>query len=187
MSEIILDPYRPPASPTPEVPTLAVPILAGRVERLIAALIDGFLLGVPFGFLVLALEKGTLSDSQALVLGLFVAIVFLLQCRLLYDSGQTIGKLGFGIRVVRSDGRRAELHRLLLLRHGLPIALGYVPVVGNFLPLLDALMIFRSDRRCLHDHVADTIVVMVPRKQREAPPEPPPLPPEIAATQLLDS
>jgi hypothetical protein len=34
-----------------------------------------------------------------------------------------------------------------------------VPVVGPVLVLADALWIFRADRRCLHDRIADTVVV----------------------------
>lgn len=187
MNEIGLNPYRPPASPTPDVPSLAIPSLAERLDRFIAAVIDFVLLGLPVGFLVNGLASKTLSDGQAVVLGLVVVLVGLVQCRLLYERGQTIGKLVFGIRIVRSDGRRAEFLRLVLLRDGFSYALRWVPVVGLFLSLLDALMIFRSDRRCLHDLVADTIVVIVPARNPGAPSGPPPLPPEIAATQLLDS
>jgi uncharacterized RDD family membrane protein YckC len=187
MNEIGLNPYRPPASPTPDVPSLAIPSLADRLDRFVAAVIDFVLFGLPVGTLVQGLASATLSGGQAGVLGLLVVVVGLLQCRLLYERGQTIGKLVFGIRIVRRDGRRAELLRLVLLRDGFSYALRWVPVVGVFLALLDALMIFRSDRRCLHDLVADTIVVIVPAKDLEVSSGPPPLPPEIAATQLLDS
>ena len=34
-----------------------------------------------------------------------------------------------------------------------------VPFVGGLVSLVDALLIFRDDRRCLHDEIADTIVV----------------------------
>ena len=34
-------------------------------------------------------------------------------------------------------------------------------VVGTIYGLVDVLMIFRASRRCLHDHIADTIVVTV--------------------------
>ena len=34
-----------------------------------------------------------------------------------------------------------------------------VPLVGWMYGLLDVLMIFRDSRKCLHDNIADTIVV----------------------------
>ena len=36
-----------------------------------------------------------------------------------------------------------------------------VPLVGSLYALVDALLIFRSSRKCLHDTIADTIVVNV--------------------------
>ena len=35
----------------------------------------------------------------------------------------------------------------------------FVPIVGAFYALVDCLLIFRESRRCLHDNIADTIVV----------------------------
>ena len=34
-----------------------------------------------------------------------------------------------------------------------------IPVIGTVYGLLDVLLIFRASRRCLHDNIADTIVV----------------------------
>jgi uncharacterized RDD family membrane protein YckC len=34
-----------------------------------------------------------------------------------------------------------------------------IPLIGWMFTLGDALLIFREDHRCLHDHFADTIVV----------------------------
>jgi uncharacterized RDD family membrane protein YckC len=57
-------------------------------------------------------------------------------------------------------GRPAPLGRLLALRYGV----GYLVAALNIFvlmaySLIDSLMIFRGDRRCLHDLIADTIVV----------------------------
>lgn len=83
----------------------------------------------------------------------------ILHAWLLATRGQTVGKAVLGVRIVRSDGGRAGLARLLGLRAGLPYAVMFIPVVGQVLTLVDTLMIFRSSRRCLHDVIADTIVV----------------------------
>jgi uncharacterized RDD family membrane protein YckC len=64
-----------------------------------------------------------------------------------------------GIRVVRRDGSHCGLARIFFARY-LPVTLlGAVPFVGGLVSLVDALLIFRDDRRCLHDEIADTIVV----------------------------
>jgi uncharacterized RDD family membrane protein YckC len=78
---------------------------------------------------------------------------------LLYRYGQTIGKRALGIRIVRRDGRRASLARLLLLRMVVPGAVAMIPLVGALIVLVDVLFIFGDARRCLHDLLADTIVV----------------------------
>ena len=76
-------------------------------------------------------------------------------------DGQTLGKKAVGIRVLRSDTSHCELWRIVLLRF-LPLALlGAIPKIGVGISLIDALMIFGSERRCLHDLIADTIVVEV--------------------------
>ena len=39
-----------------------------------------------------------------------------------------------------------------------------IPVVGMFIPFVDALLIFRSSNQCLHDQIADTIVIDVTKQ-----------------------
>ena len=42
--------------------------------------------------------------------------------------------------------------------------LAMIPIVGNFIALIDALMIFRASRKCLHDDIAGTkVIVYQPR------------------------
>jgi uncharacterized RDD family membrane protein YckC len=48
----------------------------------------------------------------------------------------------------------------LILKRYLPISVvSVIPVVGPLLTLIDILFIFRSDRRCVHDLIADTQVL----------------------------
>ena len=89
----------------------------------------------------------------------FVLILLALQGYLLATQGQTIGKKLLGIRIVRSDGSKVDAARVIGLRYALIWALAVIPVVGWVFGLVDALMIFRDSRKCLHDNIADTIVV----------------------------
>ncbi|MEA3177763.1 MAG: hypothetical protein QOI59_1286 [Gammaproteobacteria bacterium] len=74
-------------------------------------------------------------------------------------NGQSIGKRLVGIKVVRTDGSRASFARIFVLRNvvnGLP---NLLPYVGWLYQLVDPLLIYQESRQCLHDRIADTIVV----------------------------
>jgi uncharacterized RDD family membrane protein YckC len=60
-----------------------------------------------------------------------------------------------GIKVVRKDGSKASLGRIFFLRNVVNIILAFIPLYG----LVDALLIFGESRQCIHDKIADTIVV----------------------------
>ena len=78
---------------------------------------------------------------------------------LVATNGQSIGKRLVGIKVVRADGSRASFARIFLLRNvvnGLP---NLLPYVGWLYQLIDPLLIYQESRQCLHDKIADTIVV----------------------------
>jgi len=98
------------------------------------------------------------------VMSLIFDATLIMNVLLLTLRGQTIGKLCLGIQVVRSPaGTRAGFLKAVLLRSILFLILifaGSVSLGGIGLALLltDSLMIFRKDRRCLHDMVADTLV-----------------------------
>ncbi len=83
---------------------------------------------------------------------------------LLALRGQTIGKLCLGIQVVRSpEGTKAGFIKALLLRSILFLILVFTCLIyfggmGWALLMADYLMVFRKDRRCLHDLIADTLV-----------------------------
>jgi uncharacterized RDD family membrane protein YckC len=78
---------------------------------------------------------------------------------LIATNGQSIGKRLVGIKIVRTDGSRASFARIFLLRNvvnSLPLLL---PYVGLLYLLIDPLLIYQESRQCLHDKIADTIVV----------------------------
>jgi uncharacterized RDD family membrane protein YckC len=79
---------------------------------------------------------------------------------LLSHRGQTLGKLVTGIRVVMfQTGLPAGFVRAVILRSFVMMMLGSVRYVGLGLQAFDVALIFRQGRRCLHDHIADTMVV----------------------------
>lgn len=128
---------------------------------------------------VLARTYGVLATQLPIVLGTLLALVASSQLAwrigwiaslaisiawglaslwLMHTRGQTLGKALAGVRMVRSDGSRASLARLLFRRE-LPIAVISAIPFGALLIGLESLQIFGKERRCAHDRVADTIVV----------------------------
>lgn len=96
----------------------------------------------------------TLTTMSWLILLLFVGNVVLLTMR-----GQSLGKWLCRIRIVRGDDSRAGFFRVVLLRWFLFAIIQSVQFVGPMLMMVDYGMVLRLDRRCLHDHAADTKVV----------------------------
>ncbi len=76
-----------------------------------------------------------------------------------HTRGQSIGKIMVGIKIVKSNGERADLGCILCWRELPPMLLGILPGMGRGLALADALFIFQKEKTCLHDYLADTRVV----------------------------
>lgn len=156
------------APPTAEVADVAAggTELAGRGMRLVSVLIDGLIQGAAYWLIATlvfpsldprrpSLSAGGITGQLVLGFALFV----LLQGYLLHTQGQTIGKKLLGMRIVRTNGERATIGRLLGLRYLVGWVLVMIPFAGAIYALVDCLMIFRDSRKCLHDNIADTIVV----------------------------
>jgi len=150
--------YSPPPLPQQEE-------LADRGMRLIAVILDtvfylcSLIPGMILLFMVNGKQNETMGIAGAIVIaaGLLGYVVY--SCYLLHENGQTVGKKIMKIKVTRTDGSRVGLSRYIFMRI-LPVGLlGAVPLIGPVFSLVDPLMIFRSDQRCLHDLVADTIVI----------------------------
>ena len=125
--------------------------LAGRDSRLGAAIIDALIYLVPYLILV------RLSPIFGAVI---LAAVLVYQMYLLTKDGQTLGKKAMGVRIVKVDtGANGGFVTNVVLRGILNGVLGIIPFYG----LVDILFIFREDRRCIHDFIAGTQVVVAPR------------------------
>ena len=159
---------------------------ADRLTRLFAVLIDNVilalcvlpgavLLGSAFFQIVIDASRGIQPDFTdiepgrlllgAALIGLGAFSLLIVQIVMLSMRGQTIGKRLLGIRIVRfGDGSNPGFARAWLLRSlvvGLigTLAALILPMLGNVFSIVNYAFIFRADRRCLHDLIADTKVV----------------------------
>jgi uncharacterized RDD family membrane protein YckC len=176
------DPYAPPRAEVEGVVSAAprpVARLAHPLRRLVAVLLDGFLLVPVLLFGVLAvelfapLEQPLLEAFESEEPPLDALLAFLapfvvygaVNLVLLHRRGATLGKLALSLRILRRDGRRAELWRIVVLRYVVlavaaalldELVLGLGMLLSN---VVDPLFIFSRHHRTLHDRLADTIVV----------------------------
>lgn len=145
--------------------------LAGRGERLGAAIIDGLIMIAVMGPLMyfggyfnLAMEAAARGEQVSVVSQLmwvvigfvvFVAIQFVP----LNASAQTWGKRLVGVRIANLDGSQPGIGQLLGKRY-LPVqVVTSIPYLGGLIGLVNVLLIFRGDRRCGHDLIAGTRVI----------------------------
>jgi uncharacterized RDD family membrane protein YckC len=157
------------APPTAEVADLAEAgqALAGRGRRLAGVIVDTLILLLLWWVIgkvtPLNIYSTAMANAGVVVLAGYALVGMLLFAAvngwLLARRGQTVGKALLGMRIVRRDGSAADVFRLVAMRYGIGAVITVLPIVGMVYSLADALMIFRADRRCIHDMIADTIVV----------------------------
>jgi uncharacterized RDD family membrane protein YckC len=151
---------------------------ADRGSRLAAYILDGLIAGaliyLPFmvGTAVSVgmsgevgsggIDAGGIGGMSAalfvpgMVLGCIGLIIWAwLNIKFVLANGQSIGKKIVNIKVVRSDGSRATLSRIFWLRNVVNTLISLIPLYG----LVDILFVFSESRQCLHDRLADTIVI----------------------------
>ena len=167
------NPYQAPAAdplPIHNVDNASDTVLASRGARLAASFIDGLAsivivlplqlaMGVFDGF-----PRVRLSPLQTAGWGAVGFVIWLmLHSYYLSKSSQTLGKRLLSIQMVdATTALPVPFVRLVLLRY-LPTAiLAQIPMVGPLLALIDILFIFGSEKRCIHDHIARTKVVVYP-------------------------
>jgi uncharacterized RDD family membrane protein YckC len=164
-----LNPFAPPGT-APQAPALAhsnPPRVASIAARTRGAFTDACL-GVAMVFFP-TIAIGSLTErvnpsltpplSDALIIGGCCAYLAL-QGFLVTTRGQSVGKIIARTKIVRVDGTPVDLFHGILLRSWF-----WAPVQTcvPFAALIDALAVFRADRRTVHDWLADTRVVEVSR------------------------
>lgn len=157
------NPYAPPLAEVKDAPQTGQE-LAGRGMRFLAALVDGLLQFAAFWVVSLVLPWSMFNVNPSVgqllgTVGLGLVVFLLVQGYLLVQRGQTVAKMLFGLRIVRRDGSPVGAARILGLRYGINFVITVVPFIGMLYVLIDCLLIFRASRQCLHDQIADTLVV----------------------------
>ncbi len=152
------NPYAPPQAVVADVIDPAAGIqLADRGTRLGAALLDGLILVVmvylPFMLSVAVGGKGSWIGLVVAGIGLIVWLFFTV--KFLGENGQSIGKKACKIKILRKDGSEVSISRVIIGRNVVNGLLGIIPLYG----FIDPLFIFGNARRCVHDYIADTIVI----------------------------
>jgi uncharacterized RDD family membrane protein YckC len=163
------NPYAPPQAQVSDANDRdAQAELAGRGERLGAAILDSIIglvvalpliIGMDWNAVAAGNYAAAFSAVGLGVTGLLSLVYIAITIYLVHKNGQTIAKRMIGIKVVRSDRSRASLARIFWLRNVVNMIPSVIPYVGNVYGLVDAVFIFGDSRQCIHDKIADTIVV----------------------------
>jgi uncharacterized RDD family membrane protein YckC len=169
--------YAPPKSEVADV-VLDEDIKASRGSRLGAAIIDSLIIFIPMmpayvqAMPLMARAGGGIPRSAFAYWGvvastggwfyvglIWMLIMLIINGILAHRNGQSIAKKLLGIKDVRTDGSRASFARIFWLRNVLNSAFTFIPLIGPLYSLIDILFIFGSPKRCIHDYIADTIVI----------------------------
>ncbi len=139
-------------------------LLAERGTRLGARVLDNLLdLGAALPGLIVLLAGGRHAAALGMTLaGAAVLGLNIYQWYLVATTGQTLAKRWLKIQIVRVDSVPLDFVHGVVLRYWLTGVLGMIPTIGGLFGLVNALFIFGEERRCLHDHIAGTKVVMKP-------------------------
>jgi len=80
---------------------------------------------------------------------------------LLATRGQTIGKVIMKTKIVNEAGNLLPFNELFLKRYVIIMVISMIPFVGSLIGIVDALCVFRGNRKCLHDDFAGTKVIKI--------------------------
>ena len=163
------NPYAPPLAVVRDIADpSALAALADGGTRLRATILDSviFMAMVYAPVLVGAILGGLAAPGRddartysMVAAGVVAVVTFTVWCWLtikyMKRNGQSIAKKLLGIKVVRADGSPAALGRIFWLRNVVNGLLSILPLYG----FVDALFIVGESRQCLHDKIADTIVI----------------------------
>lgn len=143
--------------------------LASRGHRLVAAIIDSLLLiAISFGIMWIfgvrnfnSSEFAFLSVNMILGFLLSQAVYLALNAKLLITKGQTIGKKALDIKIISGDGGIPAFLNIYGLRYLVVNFLYQIPFFGIGFSILDSLLILNKNKKCIHDYIANTLVVTV--------------------------
>jgi uncharacterized RDD family membrane protein YckC len=141
-------------------------VLAERGARLGAKILDFVILivcAIP-GIVVLTISgrNDAIAAIGVILLGLAILGLAAIQLYLISTRGQSIGKRIVGVRIVTVAGNQNPgFVKAGLLRTVVPGFIGGIPYLGFLFSITDACFIFRDDRRCIHDLMAETKVIKV--------------------------
>lgn len=154
--------------------------LASRSARLGARILELLILLPAFGAIIYSMLRvfetlgdGTPEEARAEALagsfemalrigGTYVLIYTVINTIMLVRSGQTVGKKLMKIKIVRYEtGERVGAGRMIGFRVLTPWIFGAVKVayIGIIFRWVNILCIFGEKRQCIHDKIADTVVV----------------------------
>lgn len=147
--------------------------LADLSTRFVGGLIDTGIyfiaacLGLLAAFAIAEMQSVRIDELEGLLLPIAVMTpvvpVLIAQWVLISTTAQSFGKRAMNMRIVRhSDGAPIGFVRGVLLRSIVSRVL--MRLMCRLGSLIDVLVIFTSDRRCLHDYIAGTVVVRVPEQ-----------------------
>lgn len=135
--------------------------IGSRSSRMWAFITDAALLGVPM--LTLVWRHSTIDVGERIfdtpgwipLTGWAVTVVYQIVCVRLW--GRTLGKRLAQLEVVTADGATPSWG--VAVRRAAPTILGAVPYVGSLAAVCYLPVLWRPDRRGLHDQLAGTVVV----------------------------
>jgi uncharacterized RDD family membrane protein YckC len=165
------DPYNPFQSPKSPgtIPQLGnTNELASLGNRFLGALID-FCVMIPVIVIFTVLIVFGMISTEAANSWVFMivspvigfGIFLLIHGYLLATKGQTVGKMVMKTQIVGNDGKLVPFVPLILKRY-IPLSVvSQIPYLGPLVGLVNVLLIFRSNRKCLHDEIAGTKVIQL--------------------------
>jgi uncharacterized RDD family membrane protein YckC len=144
--------------------------LASRSSRLLAVLIDAF---VTFLFFVLMAFLTGISTSEFLndtfnvkffLISILSILIFNVIIPTFIWKGQTLGKRWIKIAVVKDSDEEVDLVTMLLRAVFLffgQVTLPVISIIINIIAFIDPLLIFRENKKTIHDMIAKTKVIDV--------------------------
>lgn len=148
--------------------TRGLRLIAFAVDIGIVWIISTFAFRFLYGsFFTIDFRRIFSADGQYLqflffiLVGFTILIYFIVNGYYLYKYGQTVGKKIIGIKITDKEGNVPPLSKTYLIRFLIPAVVSALPFFGIILWLIDIAFIFGKNKKCLHDHIADTKVMFV--------------------------